>query len=357
VRLEWLDALRAVAICMVVAVHTAQWMPVPDSIGPLFIEGARGVQLFFVISGFTMMLSLSRNNAVGPVNWAGFAVRRVFRIVPLFWIAALFWFFLLRGEPHYWSPEGASWLTFVFTIFFLGNWVPWMHSAIVPGGWSIAAEMNMYALMPFLFRTLRCLRTAIIWGCSVFAAAILLSAVGYYIFYGSSKHPELVRAFFNSYWLPVCLPSFIAGIAAFYAVNTIVISKRRALFLLIGATVLFGIVAYTKAPLKSVLVAPIFGTIVWAAASVFKDISIPYLITWCGKTSYSSYFVHFGVLHLLASSHFWWISLESTLLPWLFAQVLVLSITILIASFSFLLIEKPLNRLGAILASRVGRVT
>ena len=48
---------------MVIAVHTAQYISVPEPLGPVFREGARGVQLFFASSGFTMMLSLDQYHA------------------------------------------------------------------------------------------------------------------------------------------------------------------------------------------------------------------------------------------------------------------------------------------------------
>ena len=56
--LDYIDALRGYAILGVVAVHAS--IAVPDLEWPLrFLaeQGARGVQLFFVVSALTLMLS------------------------------------------------------------------------------------------------------------------------------------------------------------------------------------------------------------------------------------------------------------------------------------------------------------
>src|SRR5580704_7608080 len=83
-RQEYLDALRGYAILGVMIVHT----------GGTFHEliratawGARGVQLFFVVSAITLAGSWQdRREKV----WA-FYVRRLFRIAPMFWLAIVFY--------------------------------------------------------------------------------------------------------------------------------------------------------------------------------------------------------------------------------------------------------------------------
>lgn len=352
-RLEWLDALRGLAICMVIAVHTAQYISVPEPLRPVFREGARGVQLFFAISGFTMMLSLDRYHADEWHRWSKFAVRRIFRIVPLYWAAAVIWFLGPGGEPHYWSPEGSGLLTLALTLLFLSNWIPTMHSAIVPGGWSIAGEMNMYALMPLFLRATHTFSKAIIWFAAASAAAVILSAGGYFLLSGLSAHPELVRSFFNSYWLPVCLPSFIAGIAAYRAQSTLTIGRKTALLLLTAATLLFLCIAYTGAPLKSVLVAPVFGVAVFATAFLLRGLHVPRVVTWIGKTSYSSYFIHFGILYALGVNEMLLFALQALPYGWLLTQILVLVLTVCFASVSYLLFEQPINRYGAVIASHI----
>ena len=90
-----IQGLRAVAALMVVSSHTfwsleplrGHWIvQLGDSIGPA------GVDLFFVISGFVVFLSAGKAGERAAIvgRWQafrGFAVRRVFRIYPIYLIA------------------------------------------------------------------------------------------------------------------------------------------------------------------------------------------------------------------------------------------------------------------------------
>jgi peptidoglycan/LPS O-acetylase OafA/YrhL len=359
-RLEWLDLLRAAAILMVIAVHTAQLFPVPALISPAFTQGARGVQLFFAISGFTMMLTLEREYAVKHHRWLAFAIRRFFRIVPLYWVAALAWFFGTQGTPNYWSPDGSSWLTLLLTMLFVSNWLPTMHSAIVPGGWSIAAEMNMYCLMPWLRRQIGNPKAGIYFLILAIFLGIALSIGAYFLLKPFSKYPDLLKSFLNSYWLPTCLPSFIAGILAYRiqsAVNASFQTKKSATALVLVATLLVLAMGYTPLPLKAVLAAPLFGIVVYGFSQLGIT-RVPYILTWIGKVSYSAYFVHFVVLHIL-QNHLPHSRELFGNVPggWLLAQLFVLTVTVLLSSVSFQFLEQPMIKLGAIFSAKATRAS
>jgi peptidoglycan/LPS O-acetylase OafA/YrhL len=74
-----LEGLRAVAALLVVFHHARSrslWG---------WLEGWNGVTLFFVLSGFLITtLALREEEALGALRWRSFAVRRVFRIVPVY---------------------------------------------------------------------------------------------------------------------------------------------------------------------------------------------------------------------------------------------------------------------------------
>jgi exopolysaccharide production protein ExoZ len=83
-----IQALRAVAALLVVLLHAFEtWGERVDSAAPgvSWDNGAAGVDIFFIISGFVMVIS-SRRLVDPPGAWRTFLQHRVVRIVPLYWL-------------------------------------------------------------------------------------------------------------------------------------------------------------------------------------------------------------------------------------------------------------------------------
>ena len=96
--LDGLQGLRGLAAILVVCDHAICTLNhkagADNDVGFAWFLGGLGVQIFFAISGFTMMLA--HGNDFGSAG-AGqnFAVRRLGRIVPLYWIASLIYYIKL----------------------------------------------------------------------------------------------------------------------------------------------------------------------------------------------------------------------------------------------------------------------
>lgn len=82
-RLQELDALRGLAALSVVLFHYTYNQPHIDP-DFTFRYGITGVDLFFMISGFTTSLSLSKIS-----HWKSFVVYRFGRLYPAFWVCVL----------------------------------------------------------------------------------------------------------------------------------------------------------------------------------------------------------------------------------------------------------------------------
>jgi len=85
-----LDALRGVAALSVFLYHLQFNVMTRKVLGPSVLSmldyGCRGVQVFFVLSGFVIAYSL-RNTVLGPRSMIRFAIRRQFRLDPPYWAA------------------------------------------------------------------------------------------------------------------------------------------------------------------------------------------------------------------------------------------------------------------------------
>ena len=135
-RLGYLDLLRCIAIFGVVAAHTSLVSHRESILGfQDFTLGRFGVQLFFLVSGTTVWLSLKSCQKKFSRGWLAFFIKRIFRIVPLFFFFSLT-VYAFRGfiDPgSYFNP--------------LAGLFPDSIN-IVPGGWSIWNEIYFYFSLP-----------------------------------------------------------------------------------------------------------------------------------------------------------------------------------------------------------------
>jgi len=144
-RIASLDALRALAVLLVIG-HHAAWRFRPDPADPLAqvfrSSGWIGVDIFFAISGFMITSILLRDR--GDIR--GFFVRRFYRIVPIFLVAiACFGAISIATGMNadklrlLWSPA-----------LLLNGWtIPWLGYGAVPYmiTWSLSVEETAYLIL------------------------------------------------------------------------------------------------------------------------------------------------------------------------------------------------------------------
>lgn len=161
-RLLALDAMRLIAAVVVLLVHACHMLdhPLPWwTIGPLNQRSA--VVLFFVLSGYVLTLSLSRD-APGFRAYMKFGVRRLLRLFPLYWAALAFTALVLiwvagtggfassLGDlavswPHLTPPQTKQWLAQLTLV------VPSMDpSFVLPPVWTLMSEARIAIVFPFL---------------------------------------------------------------------------------------------------------------------------------------------------------------------------------------------------------------
>ena len=144
-----LQVLRGVAALMVVVHHSTIQIPAFD----LMVEQrfgktdfwARGVDLFFVISGFVIYLSI-RKSAVGIRQ---FLLSRLIRVAPLYWLFTLTLVMLVMLAPTQFRTTIVSFPSLAKSLLF----IPYYNDAnpihvwplLVPG-WSLNYEMFFYAM-------------------------------------------------------------------------------------------------------------------------------------------------------------------------------------------------------------------
>lgn len=155
-KLDFIDSLRGLAILGVLISHVGQSIEgLPLWLKLITSYGMYGVQLFFVVSAYTLCLSAkSREKEKNKIR--NFFIRRFFRIAPTYYVGILVYLgiSILNNyiEIGILRPD-ARYTTFnIFTnLIFVHGFYPKSYDYIVPGGWSIGTEMAFYAIFPLLF--------------------------------------------------------------------------------------------------------------------------------------------------------------------------------------------------------------
>jgi exopolysaccharide production protein ExoZ len=148
--------LRAVAAMSIVWLHAVYGLPsAVERLGAPYF-GASGVDLFFVISGFIMVVSAMWSD-VGPGR---FFCLRLIRIVPLYWLAT-FAMIGLAAWGH--TPRSSYGAAEVATSLLFVPYAPPVPAGsaalpIVENGWTLNYEMFFYALFALWLAAPRPLR-------------------------------------------------------------------------------------------------------------------------------------------------------------------------------------------------------
>jgi peptidoglycan/LPS O-acetylase OafA/YrhL len=371
-----LDALRGVAVTLVIASHAfpmAQYLP--WAIKRFSNLGFFGVQLFFLVSSIALCNSWRRSERTGPPSLAGFALRRIFRIAPAYFLAAGVYALLLPGGQ--WS--GTRIITFLT---FTSGWSPVQMPTVqgawvgVPGGWSIEAEFGFYMLFPFLIAALRSVTRAAVACLLSLPLAWLANVIGdtaYAPLYGRAATDQ-----FLYYWLPNQLPVFLIGLMAYESLagfspsgrwarcGRTVAAHGRALCLASAcAFLLLGFIEWPRLPVPQRLFLPVhvLAAVAFAGAAVALVVRPwPFVVNrWSvavGQASFSAYLLHFAVMS----------GLETLLPPALFQAtgfaaafdgcllfLAVFALTAAAAQVTYRLIELPGIRLGGKAVARLLR--
>ena len=146
-----LDGIRGIAVLVVVCHHLifssildpTLWNRGVQAAWAVTKQGAYGVDLFFVLSGFliTSILLLDKSK---PNYYWNFYWKRALRILPLYFIALIL---LVAFVP-------SSWKYVVLSALFIVNFVQVFH--VVPNGpfWTLAIEEQFYLIWPQLNKRL-----------------------------------------------------------------------------------------------------------------------------------------------------------------------------------------------------------
>jgi peptidoglycan/LPS O-acetylase OafA/YrhL len=207
--LSSVDALRGIAALTVVCLHVtlvpSPHLGTPNWLRPLVLAGGTGVTMFFVVSAFTLSISwFSRKDGAHPIR--NFYIRRLFRIVPLFYCLLAVTFF---RDGYYWHVKHSV-NEIVINACMVFNLLPQYSTGIVWASWTIGVEMLFYLMFPLVVKAAS--RVARLVVCFI---ATLIVALIFYLGVQHTDLPADLRGQYVATGLAMHLPVFVLGIAAY----------------------------------------------------------------------------------------------------------------------------------------------
>jgi peptidoglycan/LPS O-acetylase OafA/YrhL len=350
-----IDGIRFLAIVLVLLFHThgyfigksaIKFIDDPthyDLLNTLLINGDRGVELFFVLSGFILCLPFAHHyiNQGKKVSLKKYYLRRVTRLEPPYFIAmtAIFLLHIVTRMPAPQQPLPgwtASWLASLI----YAHGIIYHHNPLITVvAWSLEIEIQFYLLAPLLFSILSLSRFT---RRSILCTAALALIIAHKLY----QPPFLSLYRFGQYFLTGIL------LADFYVSDTAATLYNKKW---IPIPALLCLIAIIYLPLKNASITPdvllaarlcfpfLLGLFYYCVLKndtlrkVFSYKFIPII----GGMCYSIYLLHYTIISIFGR-YTLQLHITNYYLPNLLLQVALLAIPVLlISSVFYYYIERP----------------
>lgn len=328
-RFENLDAMRAVSIFAVILYHYTARFPGSytgmDALPFRFDYGWLGVDLFFIISGYCIFMTVAH-----AATLAEFWSKRVARIYPAYAVSAVVTFVVvaLAGLPG----REIDLATLVANLLGINLLTPAVRN--VDGSlWSLIVEVKFYFWIGLIFFLLRRRNVVVAWTLFTLAGTAMACAgegVG-------GQAGRLLALIANAVMIAPYAPAFLLGLLAY---DWRSLSRPVGLSVLAIALALIAVGdRYTGIGLWAMLLA-LLGTL----TTQWTSIRPPRALLWLGSISYPLYLIHQNVGIVVIR--------EATLLPSLLRPLLAVVVVLLLSQALHWQVEFRFQRRFAMILER-----
>ena len=342
------DSLKGIAILGIIITHSGA-VNLPGLIGKIGAFGARGVQIFFIISAILTFKSLEsfKKNNKSIKKWY---FNKFLRIIPLYYISLLFYYFIVGFKPNYWSGyQPISKFSIYLNILLLNGLHPFSAN-VINVNWYIGTLTLFILIAPYLYKKINNLSKSIL-----FLAISWLVAIFFQIVVGTLYSGENAYIW-SSYWTHFSLinelPILAIGIILYYLIYKIQlvekikknIKPQNLKILTISLTFCITLSLAEKIVLLASLetYSVLFGCLILIQIINPLTIIDNKIFSTIGKYSYGIYLFHNPIISILTSQYSKYISNSYVFVITIIVSTIILSI--LISYVLTNIIEKPLNK-------------
>jgi len=341
---QFLTGIRGYAALGVIMVHcTGAFKGQNQYVDNLLNFGKYGVVAFFVLSAFSLSISMHNTPPNTRRHLAHYFNRRFWRIFPLYAIISAIVWGGINYSGSISTPTGASsssMTDLLMHVSFLNAFNHKYASSIIGVEWTIQLEMMAYLFLPILYYSTK----KHSWKMGLFIT-IVLFAVGKQESLSESILPE-GQTFFNHDWsLWKYFFAFYIGTLAFnriVATPAPLLPKKQSTLIACGLIVFLPIYGTFYPSSENLIVTLWVIGLIYALLGVKKGprtILENKLILHIGKISFSVYLLHMPLYHLTMPT------LEAHLHP-APAFIVFLTIVIAVSTLTYKVIEEQFMRVG-----------
>lgn len=331
-RYKSLDWLRGAMAFVIMVYHLVAWTIVrPESGSLLGNFGIYGVSIFFVLSGLSM--AIVYNNYIKNIQTSiVFFIRRLFRLLPLLWVAIA----VVAGIDFILRHQIDVYKIFLNATLLFGFVAPGEY--INTGAWSIGNEVFYYALTPFFIMLYG--KSKVLGNISILFTTI----IGLYFAFNMFESSQTLESQWQTYINPLNnLFLYACGLALYYNFKDVNLKKIAPYLIALSLVILI----FYPVSGNQINIITGFNRCLFAIASILLTLGFYKLefelpdflskpLTNLGEATYGVYLLHPIVFIFI-----------NKLLHNPFLSIVATSIaTIIIANFSYKLYEKPFIRLG-----------
>lgn len=321
-RLAEIDALRGVAALAVVLFHlSTRFAELYGDTGRTTVSlpvGHYGVNLFFIISGFVIFMTLDKTKR--PMD---FVVSRFSRLYPVYWVSVVLTFLVTAwlGLP---GKEVDVQTMFANLLMFHGLFgVPHVDGVY----WTLEVELLFYAGMLALF-WIGWMRH-VLWVLAGLIALRLVYQIIAWVF-GIDLPWTIFRLLILKY-----IPWFALGVCAFLLTHRDARHPVAAVVALAVAAIV--VLAIAETPQLAALAAVLFGLVLAAASGRLRWLRAGWLL-WLGAISYPLYLIHENISWSIQ------LRLHALRVPPDLAALIALAIALALATVLTRAVEQPAMR-------------
>ena len=323
-RIKELDVLRGFAALLVLFFHFTIGRP-ESQLG--FKVGTTGVDLFFIISGFVIFMSLS--NVKTSLE---FIINRVSRLYPTYWASVIISFIIIKLILH--NPGGLG--------LFFGNMTMFQYYLAIPDieapYWTLIIEMIFYIFMVSLFQ-FKILKYVITIGIILSILIVIAANFGFHIW--------IVRVIWHAIPFIQFCPLFFSGILfynLYHSKDNQMKNNLMLVFFMISQIMVFKYSGRSSGYISQFEYAIMIGlyfTLFW----LFVYGKLRWIITpvtvFFGKISFALYLIHHTVTHFIVIPY---CTNELGIGFYTTIFFIAFPIVIILASLIYYFIEVPLSK-------------